>query len=216
MSWALLVFFCVEIWTIFFMLDSTLNYNLTGSPIRVMPLLVITPLGILTILAVAFGEKRGHAFPPGDLLAEEVQSGKVWSPLLLVPMLAAAWVVLVLPVPAMRLGVVILAPVFLAIFAMAWDGFHYCFTRHGLEIRTLGFRLKSVPVAQIERYTIENWKPIGGYGIRGMGNRKAYVWGNKGVRIHLRDGELFLGHGDPARIIRDLDFMKRSQTQAGN
>jgi len=168
-SWALLVFFCAEIWTIFYMLDSTLGYNLAGTAISVIPLLVITPLGILAVLAVAFLEKRGSAFPPGDLLAEEVQSGKAWSPLLLIPMLAAAWVVLALPPGALRLGLLILTPVFLAIFGMAWDGFHYYFTRHGLEIRTLGLRLKSVPAAQIEHYSVENWKPICGYGVRGGG-----------------------------------------------
>jgi hypothetical protein len=215
MSWALLIFFCGEIWTVSYMLDSTLGYNLAGTPISVVPLLVVTPLGILAVLAVAFGEKRGAAFPSSDVLAQEVHSGKAWSPLLLIPMLAAAWVVLSLPAGAMRLGVVILTPVFLAIFGMAWDGFHYYFTRHGLEIRTLGFRLKSVPAAQIEHYAVEKWNPIGGYGIRGAGNYKAYVWGNKGVRIRLKDGDLFLGHSDPARIIRDLDFMKQSQATAG-
>jgi hypothetical protein len=215
MSWALLIFFCAEMWTVFYILDSTLGYNLAGTPISVVPLLVVTPLGILVVLAVAFGEKRGTAFPSGDVLAQEVHSGKAWSPLLLIPMLAAGWVVLSLPTGAMRLGVVILTPVFLATFGMAWDGFHYYFTRHGLEIRTLGFRLKSVPAAQIEHYAVEKWNPVGGYGIRGTGNHKAYVWGNKGVRIRLQDGELFLGHSDPARIIRDLDFMKQSQPTAG-
>ncbi len=215
MSWALLLFFCAEIWTIYFMLDSTLGYNLAGTSISVAPLLAVTPLGILAVLAVSFMEKRGSAFPPGELLAEEVQSGKAWSPLLLIPMLAGVWVVMALPAGAMRLGVVILGPIFLAIFGMAWDGFHYYFTRHGLEIRTLGFRLKSVPVAQIEEYSVEHWNPVGGYGIRGVGNHKAYVWGNKGVRIRLQNGELFLGHRDPARIIRDLDSLKESQAATG-
>ena len=33
-----------------------------------------------------------------------------------------------------------------------------------------------------------------GYGIRGIGERRAYVWCNSGVRIMLSDGEVFLGH----------------------
>jgi hypothetical protein len=216
MSWALLGFFCVEIWTIFFMLDSTLDYNLIGTPISVTPLMVITPLGVLALLAVAFGERRGHAFPPGDVLAEEVHSGKTWSPLFAVPLLASVWVVLALPAAAMRLGAVLLGLVFIAAFGMAWDGFHYYFTRHGLEIRTLGFRLKSIPATQIEHYAIDAWSPVCGYGIRGLGNHKAYVWGSKGVRIRMNDGEIFLGHNDPACIMRDLDFMKQSQGAVGS
>jgi hypothetical protein len=36
------------------------------------------------------------------------------------------------------------------------------------------------------------------------------VWGNKGVRIMLSDGEVFLGHREPERIIHDLDFIRQS------
>ncbi len=208
---ALLGFFCVESWAIFITLNSTLDYNLLGTPIQVAPLLVITPLGFLAVAAIAFTEKRGAPFPTGEVLAEEVQTGRAWSPLLVIPFLAAAWVVAALPGPAMRLGIVLLAPVFLATFAMAWDGFHYYFTRHGLEIRTLGFRLRSVPAGDIEQYAIQDWNPACGYGIRGIGNHKAYVWGRKGVRIRTREGELYLGHSDPARMIQDLDCMKQSQ-----
>jgi hypothetical protein len=94
---------------------------------------------------------------------------------------------------------------------MAWDGFHYYFTRHGVEIRTLGFRVKSIPLIQIKSYEIGGWSPLRGYGIRGIGNHKAYVWGNKGVRVQMFDGEVFLGHSDPQRIVHDLDVIKNFQ-----
>ena len=48
-----------------------------------------------------------------------------------------------------------------------------------------------------------------GYGIRGVGNTRAYVWGNSVVHISTNDGEVFLGHSDPARLVRDLDQMKQ-------
>jgi hypothetical protein len=48
-----------------------------------------------------------------------------------------------------------------------------------------------------------------GYGIRGIGNTRAYVWGNKVVHISTQNGEVFLGHNDPARLVRDLDQMKQ-------
>jgi hypothetical protein len=94
---------------------------------------------------------------------------------------------------------------------MAWDGFHYYFTRHGVEVRTLRFRLKSIPVLEIKNYEIQPWNPVGGYGIRGLGNRKAYVWGKSGVRVEMYDGEVFLGHNDPQRIVHDLNVIKRYQ-----
>ena len=91
---------------------------------------------------------------------------------------------------------------------MAWSGFHYLFTSAGVEIRTLGFRLRTIPVDQIKDYATDSWSIARGYGIRGFGNRRAYVWGNHGVRIHTSDGEVFLGHSDPPRIIRDLDAIR--------
>ncbi len=48
---------------------------------------------------------------------------------------------------------------------------------------------------------------MGGYGIRGIGDRRAYVWGNRGVRIKTSEGEVFLGHSEPEKIVRDLDLI---------
>ena len=93
----------------------------------------------------------------------------------------------------------------------AWSGFHYFFTRSGLEIRALGFRLRSVPAEQIQRYAIQQWNFLRGYGIRGVGNLRAYVWGNRGVQITTSQGEVFLGHDDPDRIVRDLDVVTQNR-----
>ena len=57
---------------------------------------------------------------------------------------------------------------------------------------------------------MDRWKVIGGYGIRGLGNRRAYVWGTHGVRIKTTQGEVFLGHSEPEKIIRDLDLVTRN------
>jgi hypothetical protein len=48
-----------------------------------------------------------------------------------------------------------------------------------------------------------------GYGIRGLGNTRAYVWGNNVVHITTPDGEVFLGTDDPSRTVRGLDMMKQ-------
>ena len=209
LSWALLAFFHVEIWTVAYMLNSTLDYNLDGRPIIVAPLLVITPIGVLAVLGLAFGEKRGSALPGTDVVAEEVHSGKAWSPVLLVPLAGVVTAFVVLPDRGARLGAGLLGIVFLAVLIMAWDGFHYYFTRHGIEIRTLGFRLKSIPLLQIKQYEVGDWSLVRGYGIRGIGNHKAYVWGKRGVRVETYDGEVFLGHEDPQRIVHDLDVIRQ-------
>jgi hypothetical protein len=97
---------------------------------------------------------------------------------------------------------------FLLIAAHAWSGFRYRFTPSGLEISTLGLRLRSITRDQIARYTVEPWNMLRGYGIRGIGNTRAYVWGNRVVHITTLEGEVFLGHNDPARIVRDLDMLR--------
>ena len=66
------------------------------------------------------------------------------------------------------------------------------------------------PQSQIAEYRPEKWMALRGYGIRGLGNTRAYVWGNHVVHITTLEGEVFLGTNDPARTVRDLDRMKHS------
>jgi len=93
--------------------------------------------------------------------------------------------------------------------AMARSGLPYRFSPAGLEIYTLGLRLRSIPLVQIRDYTVEGWSPIRGYGIRGVGGCRAYVWGNRVVHIKTDDGDVFLGHSEPERIVHDLDVIKQ-------
>jgi hypothetical protein len=211
LSWTLLFFFHAEIWTFTYLMDSLLNYNLNGTSIAIKPLPIVSAIGLLIVLAVAVTEKRGTPLATTEILAEEVHSGRKFTLLFLIAPVILAPVFLAVPIPTVRLAMSLLAVILLAAFAMAWDGFHYYFTRHGVEIRTLGFRLKSIPALQIKNYEIQNWSPIRGYGIRGIGNRKAYVWGNTGVRVEMYDGEVFLGHNDPQRIVHDLNVVKHYQ-----
>lgn len=69
----------------------------------------------------------------------------------------------------------------------------------------LGFHLRSIPKSSILSYSIEPWSMARGYGIRGIGKNRAYVWCNQVVHITTTNGEIFLGHKDPERIILDLD-----------
>ena len=122
-------------------------------------------------------------------------------PAILGPAIAAYWV----PLPALRFSMGLVAVIGLATTAAAWSGFQYRFLRHGVEVRTLGFRLRSIPRQQIQSYATESWSAMRGYGIRGVGQTRAYVWGNKVVHIKTSNGDIFLGHSDPQRIVSDLD-----------
>jgi hypothetical protein len=149
------------------------------------------------------------SFSPGTVLAEEVHAGRVWAAVLIVPVVAELAVLAGIPNAAARVVMSLGAILMLGAAALAWSGFHYLFTNAGVEIRTLGFRLRSIPTEQIKEYAVARWTPIGGYGIRGIGDKRAYVWGNKGVRIKTTDGEIFLGHSEPERIVHDLDLIKQ-------
>jgi hypothetical protein len=211
LSWVLLAFFHAEIWTFVYMQNSLLEYNFNHAPIAISVLPIVSVAGVIAIIIVALAEKRGVALSHTEVVAEEVHSGKSLALIFLIPAIVLTPTALAIPGTTPRLAMAVIAIVMFAAFAMAWDGFHYYFTRHGVEIRTLGFRLKSIPLLQIKNYEIKNWNPIRGYGIRGMGNHKAYVWGKTGVRVEMHDGEIFLGHGDPQRIVHDLNVIKHYQ-----
>lgn len=152
-----------------------------------------------------------HSEPnaPGALVAEEVHAGKALGLIALPPLGVLLWSLSAPALSAARIPLGLVSILALAVWVMAWSGFRYRFTSSGVEIRTLGFHLRTIPVDQIKDYAADRWSLAGGYGIRGRGDRRAYVWGNQGVRIKTTVGEVFLGHNDPARIIRDLDAIKK-------
>ena len=119
-------------------------------------------------------------------------------------------VIAVIPQAGLRF-VMALPVVLLGAAALAWGGFHR-FSAHGVEISTLGFRLRSIPLQSIKAVAIAPWSALGGYGIRGIGEKRAYVWGNTGVRIMLSDGEVFLGHREPEKIMNEQYVTQRSST----
>ena len=142
-----------------------------------------------------------------DLLAEETHSGRVWGLLILPAMIGPLVSLYLSPTSAAFWPAIVACAVGLGVLAMTWSGFQYRFLRHGVEIRMLGFRLRSIPRQSIVSYSIEPWAFIRGYGIRGLGRTRAYVWCNKVVHIKTSNGEVFLGHSDPERIVRDLDMV---------
>ena len=150
----------------------------------------------------------GDAFQ-SDVLAEETHSGRACCLIILLALLGPMIGVALVPSTAGRWTLALVGVIAIGAFAMSWSGFQYRFLRHGVEIRMLGFRLRSIPKQSIVSYAIEPWAFIRGYGIRGIGNSRAYVWCNKVVHIKTSNGEIFLGHNDPERIVRDLNMVTR-------
>jgi Domain of unknown function (DUF1648) len=208
-SWAVLLFFYGVIGAVCYIEESVLEYNLYGKAINGGAFGIVIALLVLGLIAAVIGFHRGRALPSGDLISEEVQRGQAWMLILLVALIPLLLIAASAPAGEMRLAVAGFALLMLVTAAAAWDGFHYLFTPHGLEVRTLGFRLKSLPLQQIKAYRVSRWAPICGYGIRGMGGRIAYVWTNRGVRIETQDGFVFLSHSEPERIVHDLDLMMK-------
>ena len=143
----------------------------------------------------------------GNLLAEETHSGQFVGLLVLLAMMGPVAAMYLAPTRAPLLPLVLVGVVGIFATAMAWSGFQYRFRRDGVEIRMLGFSLRTIPRGDILSYSIEPWNLIRGYGIRGIGRTRAYVWCNRVVHIRTATGEIYLGHENPERIMRDLDMV---------
>lgn len=204
-AWTLLGFLYVVSGILYGAEREIVNYNLHGRGVHVVPYLIVGFGSLFVVLVVYIGTRRGPELPAESLIADEVHGSKMWALVLALPV--ALMAVLAAAAANLTVRLVLILPILLLVMAviMAWSGFHYIFSNSGLEIRTLGFRLRTIPASQIRDYSVASWGPAGGYGIRGVGSTRAYVWGKKGVRIHLWDGEVFLGHREPERLVRDLD-----------
>ncbi len=206
-SWAFLALFGLAVGTICWINESLLACNLEGTPVQVGPVLIVTFLTVLAVIAVLLGSKRGATLPGTPVIAEEEHAVPAWALVFAVPLLIEVVAMVAIENTAARVGMGLGLVLFFTVAAGAFRGFRYVFTDAGLEVRTLGFRLRSIPSSEIKSYEISRWNPLGGYGIRGIGERRAYVWGNRGVRIRTAEGEVFLGHSEPEKIVRDLDLM---------
>ncbi len=213
LAWALLAMFYVVVGVLLSVNSAMLKYNLYGHPLNILPELVIVFIAAFVVVGVALGAKRGRVLSRQAAAAdvEEVHASPLWALLFAVLTAIELAVIAVIPLPGLRLVMALPALLLLGVTALAWSGFHYRFTSHGVEISTLGFRLRSIPLQSIKAYAVAPWNPLYGYGVRGIGERRAYVWGNTGVRIMLADGEVFLGHAEPEKIMNDLNAIRQIQ-----
>jgi len=213
LAWSLLAMFYVVMGVLISINSAVLSYNLHGRPLNIVPEMVVVFVAAFVVIAIAFSAKRGAVLSrrPGALKAEEVHASSLWALVFAFITVIELGVIAVIPLPGLRLVMALPALLLFGVTALAWSGFHYRFTPQGVEISTLGFRLRSIPLQNIRTYSVAPWNAMGGYGIRGIGERRAYVWGNRGVRIMLSDGEVFLGHSQPEKIMNDLNVIRQNQ-----
>jgi hypothetical protein len=209
-SWAMLSFCTLVLAVMVEVNRSIVNYNLHGTALPLGGTRIAIPIAAILLVAIYAASRRGPALPStgslaADLLAEETHSGRFVALLILPAIMISAIAASLGPAPASRISMAMIGLIGFAVIAAAWSGFQYRFLRHGLEVRALGFRLCSIPRQEIQSYAPESWSALRGYGIRGVGSSRAYVWGNKVVHIKTSNGDIFLGHSDPQRIVRDLD-----------
>jgi hypothetical protein len=205
LSWSLLGFFYLIIGFVYAGNSGVVQYNLDGQRVEIDFWTVLVPVATIALVAIFLGTKRGASLPFAAVIAEESHGSRAWSLLFVALLLTQLVAAVVIPAPPVRIASAILCVLFAVIAVHVWTGFQYFFSSAGVEVRTLGFRLRSIPREDIRQYAVESWNPLRGYGIRGIGNLRAYVWGNQGVRIETTNGEVFLGHSEPDRIVRDLD-----------
>jgi hypothetical protein len=204
---ALLVLLYWVIGILFYANLSILSYNLTGQPVEMNWAVILTPIVVLLFMALYLASQRGKPLQSDGWMAEEVHASPFFAAVFVIPLLTQLVIMSRMPSAGMQLGSALLSLLFVLIAVQAWTGFHYRFGQAGVEISTLGFRLRSIPVPEIEKYGVEKWSWWRGYGIRGVGDSRAYVWGNKVVHITTTAGDVFLGHNDPERVVRDLDMI---------
>jgi Protein of unknown function (DUF1648) len=208
-SWATLGLLYFTLGFTFFVNNLVLEHNLNGRPVQLGLSLLLIPIAIVILIAIIVSARRGQPLATDHWLAQESHASPLLATISLLPLLFELWILITVPLGAARLAIVLMCLVFLVIAIFAGSGFRYYFGPSGVEVRALGYRLRSIPVSEITSYAIEPWSILRGYGIRGIGGTRAYVWCNKVVHIKTPQGEVFLGHHQPERIIHDLDMITR-------
>ena len=215
-AWGLLILFYVVQGTLLWAETATIDYNVRGTPVNAAPVFAVGITAAILLLILALGTRRGAELSSKTVLAEETHSSAAFALVLGLPAIVFVFLIAKIPLPGLKVTLCLGMALLVLGAAMAGSGFHYVFTPAGVEIRTLGFRLRSILAHDIESYSVEGWNALGGYGIRGIGEKRAYVWGNRGVRIKISEGEVFLGHDEPEKIVRDLDLVTQGHMAHAN
>jgi hypothetical protein len=149
-SWALLGFFYLITGFVYSVNSGVVEYNVNGQRIGIDPWAVLIPVAILVLVSIFLGAKRGDSLPPAVLIVEETHGSRIWSLLFIAVVLAQCVAAVAIPATPFRIASIVFVLLFAVIAVHIWTGFQYVFTSAGLEIRTLGFRLQSIPREEIQ------------------------------------------------------------------
>ncbi len=213
-TWSIVGLFYLICGSMVAIVQQTIAFNLQGTAVHPVPVVMTVLGGVVVCVVISLASKRGRQLEAGPVLAEEEHASRLWTLTVLVPLVPLVVISVVVPDPSARWILLAVSVLLFAVSAFIWQGFRYRFTRAGVEILTLGFRLRSIPKESIRSYEVAKWNVLGGYGIRGIGADRAYVWGNRGVRIATTEGSVFLGHDDPQRLVGDLDMITGASPRA--
>ncbi len=201
---------------------NVLTSNLEHVPLRVFPIWLLLAVLIPILVAVSVDWKwwlsksrreAARQVRSAQVITEQRHGSETFAAIFV--LFALGLIVLVLALTAKGrpafvlplLGTIIAAVLISAVWA--WQGFVYRFTTQGVEIRALGFRLCSIPISEIKDFRSERCNPLtdfGGWGVKGFGTDTAYIWsGRKVLHIRTSHGDVYLGHNDPDRLVRDLE-----------
>jgi hypothetical protein len=153
-----------------------------------------------------------HPLPPG-VIADELHRGR--GGIIVYGWLGGAIYAMCQPIDyilAARIVSSALALLALVVGVLAECGYRYRFTARGLEISTLGFRRQFIPVEQIVRYEPAKWTPSDRWNFGIYGRHRCYLWGGPGVRIQTLDGQVYLGHEFPQKLVAHLDRIMHSSS----
>ncbi len=203
--------------------------RIAGRVAMLTPVVAITAVVIAVVKAGRdeIGAQSGAAVSPvptgpvvspsqGSLVAEESQRAPLAAVLFAV--LAGVFLVIAFKLPPspmwLRLLLYAVTALMLWVITQAWGGFRYRITSTGVEVRTGGIRVCSIPKANIQEYRVAQIDPLGdfgGWGIRMLPGKRAFIWhGHEAVRIRTPQRTVYLGHDQPERLVKDLDVMMKS------
>lgn len=221
-GWCILAFAYVTDAFIITLFWNVITSNLEHVPLRVLPIWIFLVVLIPILVAVSIdwrwwlSKQRREAVRQvrsAQIVTEQQHGSHLFAAIFILFALGLLALILALPANGRPVFVLPLIGTIVALILVsavwAWHGFTYRFTTQGVEIRALGLRLRSIPLSEIKDVRSERCNPLtdfGGWGVKGFGTDTAYIWGGHKV-LHIRTsrGDVYLGHQDPDRLVRDLE-----------
>lgn len=182
---------------------------------QVWPLPATVPVAALVFaLGAIFSRRSDSGTPPEGhwpktLIAEE-QHRSLSQLLFIIPGMGVGIYLSIGTSGAVRYVGISLIAVMGWIAVAVLEGFRYLVRADGIQIKGFMLPLRFVPRSAIRSYRADRWKGMG-YGIRLTSTGTVYIWGGRDVvNIVTDSGDIMLGHGQPERLIHDLDRMMQT------